>query len=88
MNIDVLSKSQISTDEKFHRKCCIIHRRFSRVFIDDKSILDTMGVSYLRLTGYTGLDRITFTTSGGTHNAGVTGSGTHFSMDNICLQFT
>ena len=42
MNIDVLSKSQISTDEKFHRKCCIIHRRFSRVFIDDKSILDTM----------------------------------------------
>ena len=41
MNIDVLSKSQISTDD---RKCCIIHRRFSRVFIDDKSILDTMGL--------------------------------------------
>ena len=31
---------------------------------------------------------ITFTTSGGTQNSGVGGSGTQFGMDNICLAFT
>jgi hypothetical protein len=42
MNIDVLYKSQISTDEEFHRLCRVIHQRFSRAFIDDMSNLDTM----------------------------------------------
>lgn len=50
--------------------------------------LQVFTVSYLTFTGYSGLDTITFTTSGGTKNAGVGGSGTHFAMDNICLSFT
>ena len=41
--------------------------------------------SYLTFTGFTGLDKIIFTASGGTKNSGVTGSGTQFAMDNICL---
>lgn len=41
--------------------------------------------SYLTFTGFTGLDKIVFTTSGGTKNSGVTGSGRQFAMDNLCL---
>lgn len=44
-------------------------------------------VSRLTFTGYTGLDSVTLTSSGGTTNPSVTGSGTHFAMDNICLTF-
>jgi hypothetical protein len=50
--------------------------------------LQVFTVSYLTFTGYTGLDNITFTTSGGTKNAVVASSGTQFAMDNICLSFT
>ena len=47
--------------------------------------LDVFTVSYLTFTGFTGLDKITFTTSGGTKNVNVGGSGTQFAMDDICL---
>jgi hypothetical protein len=50
--------------------------------------LQVFTVSYITFTGYTGLDTITFTTSGGTQNPVVVGSGKHFGMDNICLSFT
>ena len=47
--------------------------------------LQVFTASYLTFSGFTGLDTITFTTSGGTANPGVSGSGTQFAMDNICL---
>ena len=50
--------------------------------------LQVFTASYLSFSGFSGLDKITFTTSGGTKNSAVTGGGTHFSMDNICLTFT
>ena len=49
--------------------------------------IQVFSVSYLTLTGYVGLDKVIFSTSGGTKNAAVSGSGTHFAMDNICLSF-
>ena len=50
--------------------------------------LQVFTASYLSFSGFSGLDKVIFTTSGGTKNSAVTGSGTHFSMDNICLTFT
>jgi hypothetical protein len=50
--------------------------------------LQVFTVSYITFTGYTGLDTIKFTTSGGTQNPVVVGSGKHFVMDNIYLSFT
>ena len=44
--------------------------------------LQVFTASYLRFSGFSGLDKVTFTTSV------VSCSGTHFSMDNICLTFT
>ena len=50
--------------------------------------LQVFTVSHLTFTGYVGLDKIIFTTSGGTRNPSVTGNGTQFGMDDICLKFT
>jgi hypothetical protein len=45
-------------------------------------------VSYLTFNGYSGLDTVIFTTSGGTKDPAAASSGTQFAMDNICLTFT
>jgi hypothetical protein len=50
--------------------------------------LQVFTASFLTFTGYTGLDTITFTTSGGTQDPNVGGGGEHFAMDDICLNFT
>jgi hypothetical protein len=50
--------------------------------------LQVFTVSFLTFTGYTGLDTIIFTTSGGTQDPNVGGSGTYIAVDNICLSFT
>jgi hypothetical protein len=49
--------------------------------------LQVFNVTYLIFDGYSGLDTVVFSTSGGTTNAGVNGSGTEFAMDNIHLIF-
>jgi hypothetical protein len=58
------------------------------VIVNNTYILQVFTVSNLTFTGYTGLDTIIFTTSGGTQHAGLPGSGLFFGMDNICLSFT
>lgn len=58
------------------------------VIVNTTFTLQVFNISYLTFIGYSGLDAIKFTTSGGTLNSAVTGSGTHYAMDNICLSFT
>jgi len=50
--------------------------------------LQVFTLSYLIFSGYSGLDTVIFTTSGGTQDPNVVSTGTHFAMDNICLTFT
>lgn len=57
------------------------------VIVSNTYTLQVWTVSYITFSGYTGLDKVIFSTSGGTKNANVGGSGTHFGMDNICLSF-
>jgi hypothetical protein len=57
------------------------------VIVTNTYTIQVFTASYLTFTGYTGLDTIVFSTSGGTKNANVAGSGTQFAMDNICLNF-
>jgi hypothetical protein len=49
--------------------------------------LQVFTASYLNFSGYSGLDTVIFTTSGGTQNPNVNGHGRQFGMDNICLTF-
>jgi hypothetical protein len=58
------------------------------VIVNNTYTLQVFTMSYLTFTGYTGLDKITFTTSGGTKSSIATDPGKHFAMDNICLSFT
>ena len=49
--------------------------------------LQVFSVKYLAFTGYVGLDKIIFTTSGGTQNPNVNSGLPVFGMDNLCLEF-
>ena len=57
------------------------------LIVHDIFILQVFNVSYLTFNNYSKLDRITFSTSGGTQNPTVYADGTQFAMDNICLTF-
>jgi hypothetical protein len=60
----------------------------SNVIIQNQTfILQVFTASYLIFSGYLGLDTVVLSTSGGTLNPYVTGDGTQFEMDNICLTF-
>jgi hypothetical protein len=65
----------------------VIGYRSDAVIVNNTYTLQVFTVSYLTFTGYTGLDNITFITSGGTENPVVSGGGMQFAMDNICLSF-
>ncbi len=58
------------------------------VIVTNTFTLQVFTLSHLTFTGYTGLDTITFTTSGGTQDLNVAYIGTQFGIDNICLSFT
>ncbi len=68
----------------------IVGYRSNVVIANNTFILQVFTVSYLTFSGYSQLDTAVFSTSGGTLNPNVngTGSGTHFAMDNLCLSFT
>ena len=66
----------------------VVGYRLNVVIATHTFILQVFTVSYLTFTGYTGLDTITFTTSGGTQNTNVSSNEQHFVMDNVCLSFT
>lgn len=57
------------------------------LIVSNTYTLQVFTVSYLTFSGYSGLDSVIFTSSGGTKNSDVTKSGTQFAMDNICLSF-
>jgi hypothetical protein len=59
----------------------------SAVVANQTFTLQVFTLSNIIFTGYSGLSSITFLTYGGTKNANVGGSGTHFAMDDICLSF-
>jgi hypothetical protein len=59
----------------------------SVVIVINTFILQVFTVSYLTFSGYSGLDTVIFTTSGGTQNPVANGSGTQFVMDNMFLTF-
>jgi hypothetical protein len=44
-------------------------------------------VAYIIFSGYSGLNTVTFTTSGGNSSSGGTCTGRQYAMDNICLSF-
>lgn len=66
----------------------IVGYRSGAVVADQTFTLQVFSLTTPAFIGYTNLDSITFSTSGGTKNSGVTGSGTHLAIDNICLTFT
>jgi hypothetical protein len=57
------------------------------VIINNTYTLQVFTLSNITFTGYSGLDTVIFSTSGGTQNPIVNGSGRHFGMDNVCLNF-
>jgi hypothetical protein len=57
------------------------------VIANNTYTLQVFTLSYINFTGYSGLDTVVFSTSGGTQNPVVVGSGQFFGMDNICLNF-
>jgi hypothetical protein len=57
------------------------------VIINNTYTLQVFTLSNITFTGYSGLDTVIFSTSGGTQNSIVNGSGGHFGMDNVCLNF-
>jgi hypothetical protein len=60
----------------------------SNVIIQNQTfILEVFTASYLNFSGYSGVDTVVFSTSGGTKNPHVVASGMQFGMDNICLTF-
>jgi hypothetical protein len=54
---------------------------------DQTFILQVFTASYLNFIGYSELDTVVFSTSGGTQDPNVAYPGTQFAMDNICLTF-
>lgn len=66
----------------------IVGYRSGVIVADQTLTLQVYTLSHPGFVGYSDLDSITFSTSGGTKNPTVTGSGTHIAMDNICLTFT
>jgi hypothetical protein len=66
----------------------IVGYKSNVIIVTNTYTLQVFTVSYLTFTGYTGLDTIIFTTSGGTKNPVLIGNGTQFGMDNIYLSFT
>jgi hypothetical protein len=58
------------------------------VIISNTFTLQVFTVTNLTFIGYSGLDTVIFSTSGGTQDANVASSGTQFAMDNIFLTFT
>jgi hypothetical protein len=57
------------------------------VIANNTFTLQVYTVSYINFTGYSALDTVVFSTSGGTQNPVVVGGGPYFGMDNICLNF-
>lgn len=61
----------------------------SNLVINNKTyIVQVFTLSFITFSGYAGLDKITFSTSGGTQNPVVSLSGSQYAMDNICLTVT
>jgi hypothetical protein len=65
----------------------IVGYKSNVVIVNSTFTLQVFTVSYINFTGYSGLDTVVFSTSGGTQNPIANGSGRHFAMDNICLNF-
>jgi hypothetical protein len=62
----------------------IIYLSSSNVIIASNTYtLQVFTVSYLTFNGYSELDPVEFTTSGGTKDSAVCGSGRHFALDNV-----
>ncbi|CAF0868851.1 unnamed protein product [Adineta ricciae] len=66
----------------------VIGYNSNAIMASENFIIQVFAVSTLTFNGFSGLDTVIFSTSGGTKNVNVGGSGGHFSMDNICLSFT
>ncbi|UJR12695.1 hypothetical protein I4U23_016869 [Adineta vaga] len=47
--------------------------------------LQVFSVSNIKFIGYSNLDEVIFSTSNGTQNPSVSGIGTHYAMDNLCI---
>ena len=65
----------------------VVGYRSNTVIANNIYILQVFNVLYITFAGYSGLDSVVFSTSAGTHNSDVLGSGRHFGMDNLCLTF-
>ncbi|CAF0840051.1 unnamed protein product [Adineta steineri] len=65
----------------------VVGYRSNAVIANNTFILQVFTVSYITFYGYAGLDTAIFSTSGGTLNPNVTGTGEHYAMDNLCLSF-
>ncbi len=83
-----LHSAAAAASEYDNLQLTIVGYRSNVVIANNTFILQVLTVSYLTFSGYSQLDTAVFTTSGGTQNPNVTGSGTHFAMDNLCLSFT
>lgn len=49
--------------------------------------LQVFSISNLAFNGFSGIDHVIFTSSGGTKNPSVTSSGTHFAMDDLQISY-
>ncbi|CAF1562611.1 unnamed protein product, partial [Adineta ricciae] len=65
----------------------VVGYRSNTIIANNIYILQVFNVLYITFDGYSGLDSVVFSTSAGTHNLDVVGSGRHFGMDNLCLTF-
>lgn len=62
----------------------VVGYRSSAVIASSTFTLQVLSVSNIVFSGFTALDTAVFSTSGGTTNPTVSGSGLHYAMDNLC----
>jgi hypothetical protein len=58
------------------------------VIVNNTYTLQIYTLAYITFIGYSGLDTIRFSTSGGTTTSNGTCGARQYAMDNICLSFT
>ena len=63
----------------------VVGYRSHVIIANNTFTLQVFSVSYLIFNGYTALDKVIFSTFAGTQNVNVSGSGTQYAMDNLCI---
>ncbi|CAF1460766.1 unnamed protein product [Adineta ricciae] len=63
----------------------VVGYRSNVIIANNTYIIQVFLLSNITFIGYSNLDTVVFSTSGGTRNPNVSDDGTHYAMDNLCI---